>query len=176
MQRSEGASQNHVLSLAALALASSALGACRNSSDGTPAGTGSTAAVAAAVKTASPCSLVSPNEAVGVLGGPALTGPETTSVPPVTVCKYSNGKYSGALTLRFETGRTLSDFGIIRKGHDENGQKTSDLSGLGDSAFKFSLPPINGVSMLGKGTVVLVQGEYPQEKLAQLGRLILERL
>ena len=52
----------------------------------------------------------------------------------------------------------------------------SDYPGLGDSAFKFSLGRLNGVSTLGKNTVLLVQAEASHDKLAQLARLVLQRL
>jgi hypothetical protein len=182
MQDLDGARRSGVSVVCIAFVAAVGTAACKSSSSDSAAAAASATAAAAAITAAAAangnalCSLVSPSEAASTLGLPSLQPPTSEGVPPVTVCKYSDGKYPGALTVRFETGRDLSQFAVIRKGHDENGQPTTDFPGLGDAAFKFSLSNINGVSMLGKQTVVLVQGHESHEKLAQLERLILQRL
>jgi len=155
-----------------------AMVSCRNSthSEAAASTASATSAAASVAAAASPCTLVSPAEAAAALGLPALKAPEIQSVPPVTMCSFDGENRSGALTLRFETGRSLGDMATIRKGHDDNGQPTTALPGLGDAAFTFSLGPIHGVSTLGKGTVVLVMGHSPLDKLEQLARTILQRL
>src|SRR5262249_36437317 len=159
MQYMDGARQSgvSVVSIASVALAAAfGTAACKGSSSDSGAATGAATVAAAAITAAAAangsalCSLVSASDAASTLGVPSLQPPKTESAPPVTICKYSDGKYDGALTLRFETGRDLSQFATIRKGHDDNEQPTTDLPGLGDSAFKFSLSTINGVSVLGK--------------------------
>jgi hypothetical protein len=134
-----------------------------------------TAAPAATTQPSSPCTLITAAEAAAAIGVATLSPPEVQLVPPVTICKFAEGRHSG-LTLRFETGRTLADMPTIRKGHDEHGQKTSDLAGLGDTAFTSSLSDLNEVSFLSKGTVVLVMARAPHEKLEALSRILISRL
>src|SRR5262245_9920404 len=109
----------------------------QSASSASPAESAAPAATAPA-QAASPCAIITPAEGAAAIGVATLSPPEVQSVPPVTICKFSDGKRPGALTVRFETGRSASDMPTIRKGHDDNGQPTADLPGLGEVAFKSS--------------------------------------
>jgi hypothetical protein len=154
---------------------------CKSESTSTPAGAGQAAPSSsgpppAAATGGSTCDVVSPAEAAGIVGLPSLEKPEVTSVPPVTMCTFSDGKRPMALVLRFETGRTLQDFALIRKGHDDHGEPTKDYPGLGDAAASFTLGPVTGITFLHKGTVIMVQGSHISlDGLGTLARKIVER-
>jgi hypothetical protein len=122
------------------------------------------------------CSLLTPAE-LGSLSGLEGLGEPTVAVRmPVTMCTFSNPTSATAVTLRFELGRSASDFVEIRKLHDQMGQKTTDLPGLGDAAASFTAGGYNGVTFLNAGAVVMVSGPAPIDHLVAVGRKIIERI
>jgi hypothetical protein len=122
------------------------------------------------------CSLVTPAE-IGSLSGLEGLGEPTVAVRmPVTLCTFSNPAREMALTLRFEVGRTASDFAEIRKLHDQMGQSTTELPGLGDAAASFTVGGYGGVTFLHAETVVLVSGPAPLDRLVAVARKIIERM
>ena len=132
---------------------------------------------AAAATTSSPsCALVATAEVSALLGIASLKEPEKRGEPPVTLCRFSNGTNPMAASLRYETVIGPGEFAVIRKGHDENGQKTTDFPGLTPGAFSFSLGGVNGVSFLQKNTVVMVTAGAPLDKVAALARVVMSRM
>jgi hypothetical protein len=164
----------HLSWLVVLAAASG----CKSESSA-PAAAGaasSTTSNAGAATGEGPCTVVTPAEAAATLGVPTFGAPEVSAAPPVTICEFPDAKHGPALTLRFETGRTLQDFATIRKVHDSMGQKTVDYPGLGDAAATFTLGPIAAITFLHKGTVIMLEGSHLlPDRLAALARTIASR-
>jgi hypothetical protein len=132
---------------------------------------------AAAVTGSSPsCALVPTAEVSALLGIASLNEPEKRGEPPVTMCRFSDGKNPMAVSLRYETVSGPESFAIIRRGHDENGQKTTDFPGLTPGAFSFSLGRVDGLSFLHKNTVVMVIADAPLNKVAALARVVVGRM
>jgi hypothetical protein len=55
-----------------------------------------------------------------------------------TECTYLSGVGGSTVTVRMQTGDGAEAFAIGRRGFDEGGQPTSDVSGLGDEAYMSS--------------------------------------
>jgi hypothetical protein len=131
----------------------------------------------AAATTGSPsCALVPVAEVSALIGIASLKEPEKGGEPPVTVCNFSDGRNPLAVSVRYETGRDPATFAVIRKGHDDNEQRTSDFPGLTSGAFSFGLGKMHGVSFLHKNTVVMVVAIAPLDKVAALARVVMDRM
>jgi hypothetical protein len=112
------------------------------------------------------------------LGVTGLKGPDTAGEWPVRACQFNGGSLNLPLvTVRFEVTRDLADFGKIRKFHEENGQATKDLAGLGEAAFTVEVGPAHGVSCLYKKTVLFITTtRAPVDKQIALARMVIQRL
>ena len=131
----------------------------------------------AAATTGSPsCALVPVAEVSALIGIASLKEPEKGGEPPVTACNFSDGRNPLAVSVRYETGRDPATFAVIRKGHDDNEQKTSDFPGLTSGAFSFGLGKMHSVSFLHKNTVVMVAAIAPLDKVAALARGVMDRM
>ena len=122
------------------------------------------------------CALVATAEVSALLGIASLKEPEKRGEPPVVLCMFSNGRNPMAASLRYETVIGPGEFAVIRKGHDEHGQTTTDFPGLTTGAFSFSIGGANGVSFLHKNTVVMVTAGAPLDKVAALARVVMSRM
>jgi hypothetical protein len=56
-----------------------------------------------------------------------------------TECTYLSGVGGTTVTVRLQTGDGADAFAIGRRGFDDGGQPTSDVTGLGDEAYKSSV-------------------------------------
>jgi hypothetical protein len=142
-----------------------------------PATSAGAASLPAAATAGSPsCALVPVAEVSALIGVASLKEPEKGGEPPVTMCNFSDGRNPLAVSVRYETGRDPATFAVIRKGHDDHGQKTSDFTGLTSGAFSFELGKMHGVSFLHKNTVVMVDAIAPLDKVAALARVVMDRM
>jgi hypothetical protein len=80
--------------------------------------------------------------------------PNKTVSGIVTVCTYVSAK-SGTVLVRFQTKEDAAGFAVGRQGFESSGQKTTDVSGLGDQAFSSTL----GGGTIAVTTVVARKGE-----------------
>lgn len=135
------------------------------------------AAAATASKPGSPsCALLSAAEVTALTGIPALKDAEKSGDSPVTMCGYSDGRLTPGASIRYETGRNAAEFAIIRKGHDDHDQKTTDLPSFAPGAFYISVASSTGVCFLHKNTVVFVLARAPLEKVTALARAVMQRM
>jgi hypothetical protein len=183
MERCIAALQMGLASLVALGML--APSGCKSD----PSGAGSAAAAAAAIATvASPpppggppagkgvCGVITPLEASLALDVSSFDTPSSVTIASVTMCTFSDSRRTHDLTLRFETGRSLQDFGTIVKLAERSGEKTAVYSGLGEAAATLSLGPANGITWLQNGTVILLEGaHFSPDRLATLARTIASR-
>jgi hypothetical protein len=137
-------------------------------------------AAAAAAAGGGRCDIVSSTEAATALGLPAFEAPEAQVIAPVTLCTFRGEKRKGvmrdSLIVRFESGRTVSDFALIRQGHDRAGEKTVTYSGLGDAAATFSFGTVQGITFLTKGTVIMLSCSHvTSEQIVALAKTIATR-
>ena len=127
-----------------------------------------------AVAEAPSCSLVPAsqvNSALGVNVGaptPAVNG-------PVTTCTY-NGTPAQVI-IRFQTGETSASFQAAKAGFAQNGEPTTDVSGLGDAAYSSTVGSgqfqTNTIVVLKGSIELLVTAPVMQEDVNALARQIL---
>ena len=122
------------------------------------------------------CALLAPAELGSVAGLEGLQEPTVAVRSPVTTCTFSDPNRPVSLTVRFEAGRTPSDFAEIRQLHDKMGHTTTDLPGLGEAAASFSAGGYSGVTFLHAGTVITVNGPASIDRLVAVARKLIERM
>lgn len=73
--------------------------------------------------------------------GDANIGEPTSdrSNPSVNVCAYPQAGVDSQVIIRYEVGSDSESFAITKKGFNDNGQPTTDVSGLGDEAISSAL-------------------------------------
>lgn len=59
--------------------------------------------------------------------------------PVVNVCAYPQAGVDSQVIIRYEVDSDSESFAITKKGFNDNGQPTTDVSGLGDEAFSSAL-------------------------------------
>jgi len=69
----------------------------------------------------------------------AVSPPSQVASGSQTECTYLSGVGGSTVTIRLQTGDGAAAFAIGRKGFDEGGQPTSDVTGIGDEAYQSSV-------------------------------------
>ena len=167
-----------------VALVTLASSGCKSDSSGA----GAAAAAAAVATVASPppaagapagkgvCGVITPAEASQALDVSSFDTPSSVTIASVTMCTFSDARRTHDLTLRFETGRSLPDFGTILRLAQNMGEKTAPYSGLGEAAATVTLGPVHGITWLQNGTVILLEGShFAPDRLATLAKTIASR-
>jgi hypothetical protein len=95
-----------------------------------------------------------------------------------TECTYLSGIGGTTVTVRLQTGDGADAFAIGRRGFDDGGQPTSDVTGLGDEAYKSSVEfgdVVTNTLVARKGTVeVYVEAAAPVDAEKALIQRIFE--
>ena len=122
------------------------------------------------------CGVITPAEASQALDVSSFDTPSSVTIASVTMCTFSDARRAHDLTLRFETGRSLQDFGTILRLAQNMGEKTAPYSGLGEAAATLTLGPVHGITWLQNGTVILLEGShFAPDRLATLAKTIASR-
>jgi hypothetical protein len=96
--------------------------------------------------------------------------------PPVRVCNYAAGANPRSVIIRYETGSDAARFGQARAEFESHGEKTADVTGVGDQAYS-SLLGSTGTLVARKGsTEVLITGPAGIDAERQLMLQILPKV
>lgn len=120
------------------------------------------------------CSLAPVSEVNASLGL-NVASPSSQVNGPVTVCTY--GGTPGPVIVRFETGESSSSFETAKQSFEQNGEATSDVSGLGDAAYSSTAgsgeSETNTIVVLKGSVEVLVTAPVSLDDVSALARQML---
>jgi hypothetical protein len=126
------------------------------------------------------CSLMSASEVSATLGVSSLEAPKSTVNDIVTICQYAMGNNALAVSIRYQTPTTDSEFGLGKQGFADNGFSTMDVSGIGEMAYSSSIAggsiSVNTLVLLYKSVEIEIVASADFDKEKALAKAIIAKL
>jgi hypothetical protein len=139
-------------------------------SAGGAGGTGGTSS------TASACDVISISEIETILGVTDLGPPRLTDVGALDHCQYPQGTIPAVVQIRYDLATNRADFDEIRASFDTEGFPTTDVIGLGETAFTSTTANIVTIGTFSDGKSLIVNAPAPLERVRALCAELLTRI
>jgi hypothetical protein len=139
----------------------------------TTTGTGGTSG---ASSTASDCDAISISEIETILGVTGLGPPRVTDVGELDHCQYPQGTIPAMVQIRYDLATNRAAFDEIRTSFDTDGFPTTDVPGLGETAFTSSVADIVTVGTYSDRKSLIINAPASLERVRALCAELLTRI
>jgi hypothetical protein len=118
---------------------------------------------------AAPCDdVISISEIETILGVTGLGAPRITDVGVLFHCQYPQGTIPAMVQIRYDLATNRADFDEIRTSFDDNGFPTTDVAGLGETAYTSTTADIVTVGAFSGGKSLIVNAPASLERVTAL--------
>jgi hypothetical protein len=139
-------------------------------------GSGGTTGTGGTSSTASQCDVISISEIETILGVTDLGAPRITDVGSLTHCQYPRGTIPATVQIRYDLATSRAHFDEDRTSFDTEGYPTTDVPGLGETAFTSTTGGIVTIGTFRGGKSLLVNAPASLERVRALCAELLTRI